>query len=171
MQWCKPNPGIKTALVPSSQKVVSRWYTHLLMLNSSRVKSLWSWGATKACRSSEADGLPHFSVICISAQVRHHSTEMGWSLCLPYFIGFDICCRKGGGRGHLHVKDRIKIVEARRKIEGRKQGGWWLGLLLCWRKKSVFCFQSACRSSTNFLKRCHMNKNQLSFFCCCMFRC
>lgn len=41
---------------------------------------------------------------------------MGWSLCLP-LIAFDISWWEGGGRGHLHVKDRIKIIEVRGKRE------------------------------------------------------
>lgn len=43
-----------------------------------------------------------------------------------------------GGKGYLHVKDGIKIVKVRGKIEGRIQGGWWIGLFLCWQKERGF---------------------------------
>lgn len=109
--------------MPLSQKVVSSWRVRLLMLNRSCAKSLWSWRATKTCRSSEAVSLWHFSVICISAQVRHHSTEMAWSLLSPPFHQLRYLLLRGWrGRVNLHVKDRIKIVEVRGKIEGR----WWV---------------------------------------------
>lgn len=107
-------------VVSSCQKVVSSWWARLLMLNRSCVKSLWSWRATKTCRSSEAVGLLHFSVICISVQVWHHSTQMGWSLLSPPFHRLWYLLLGGwGGRGHLHVKDKR---DKNCRSEGKNQG-------------------------------------------------
>lgn len=124
---CKLNPYINNnkkyfACVPLSQKGISGWCVRLLILNRSCVKSLWSWRATKTCRSSETVGLLHFSVICISAQVWHHSTEMGWSLLSPLFHPlWYLLLGEWGGRGHLHVKDkRDKNCRSERKNQGKE---------------------------------------------------
>lgn len=99
---------------------VSSWWVRLLMLNRNCVKSLWSWRATKTCRSSEAVGLLHFSVICISVQVWHHFTEMGWSLLSPRFHRLWYLLLGGLG-GHLHVKDkRDKNCRSERKNRGKE---------------------------------------------------
>lgn len=57
-----------------------------------------------------------------------------------------------GGRGYLHVKDQIKIVEVRGKIEGRRQGGWRIGLFLSWQKERGFLLPIRAQIFHKFLK-------------------
>lgn len=95
---------------------------------------LKAWEATKTCSSSERIRCCTLATVWYASKCRYCSALQEW---VGIFVFLSSRFISPGGRmggSHLHVKDRIKLVQVggKREQKQRREGGWWVGLILCW---------------------------------------
>lgn len=104
------------------------------------VKSLWSWMATKSCRSSRLLALRcdmHLGA-GTSPLYRDGMESFVPPRRPPVSSALISAAGKVRREGAFACERRDKNCGSERKIEGRKQGGRWIGLFLCWQKERGF---------------------------------